>query len=372
MRWRCRLGRECFRRARRVATWSTFPLILVACAVEPTQGTLQQPAVALSVIGNRPVADDRPAFRSVFCQFVRSGEPGEPVGPCDDFLWPLPDKESAVALPVLNKAEDYRLRILIVGGAFGDCYPPASTPFARSVDRLKSRGVSIDYVAVSGRSSTALNSETIAARVLAESRDDPRPLVLVGYSKGTADILYTLTSNPDAAARVSAVVSIAGAVNGSPLATRYFGLYDRFFSKLTIGSCRPTKDHGVVDSLIPSTRLQWLAENSLLLPPIRYYSVGTFTTPSRLARILAYPQRQLSKIDERNDGQLLAQDQLIPGSKLLGYVNADHWSVAVQMEDKFPFLAHRSVGKHPFPQRALLESILIFVEHDLNQPEVDR
>jgi hypothetical protein len=369
VRWR--RGLEWFRRTRSVAVWGTFPLVLVGCAVEPPQRTLQQPAVALSVIGNRPVADGRPAFRSVFCQFVRSGEPGEPAGPCDEFLWRLPDEEPAPALPVLEKAEDSRLRVLIVGGAFGDCYPPASTPFAQSVDRLRSRGVSIEYVAVSGRSSTALNSKTIADRVLAEPSDESRPIVLIGYSKGAADILETLTSHPEAAARVSAVVSVAGAVNGSPLASRYLGLYDRFLSKVAIGSC-PPGDGGVVDSLSRSTRLKWLAENSKKLPHIRYYSVGTFTTPSRLARILAYPQRQLSRIDYRNDGQLLVQDQLIPGSKLLGYANADHWSVALQMEDRFPYLAHRSVGKHPFPQRALLESILSFVEHDLYQPDVDR
>ena len=41
------------------------------------------------------------------------------------------------------------------------------------------------------------------------------------------------------------------------------------------------------------------------------------------------------EIDPLNDGQLLFIDQLIPGSALLGYVNADHWTVAIPVEEKF-------------------------------------
>lgn len=40
----------------------------------------------------------------------------------------------------------------------------------------------------------------------------------MGYSKGTPDILEAIVSYPELEARVAAVVSIAGAVGGSPLA----------------------------------------------------------------------------------------------------------------------------------------------------------
>jgi hypothetical protein len=36
----------------------------------------------------------------------------------------------------------------------------------------------------------------------------------------------------------------------------------------------------------------------------------------------------------RNDGLLLIYDQIIPGGTLLGYANADHWSVALSLENK--------------------------------------
>ena len=50
-------------------------------------------------------------------------------------------------------------------------------------------------------------------------------------------------------------------------------------------------------------------------------------------------------IDGRNDSQVIFYDQLIPGSTLLGYLNADHWAVAVPIAR-----AHDTVGvavRHP-------------------------
>jgi hypothetical protein len=343
---------------------SAFALGLLGCATQPTLQSLQLPAVALTVVGNRTIMDGRSEFRSVFCERLLAKDLGNRVHPCDDFLWRLPDeKPSFDPLPPGGRVEESPLRVFIVGGAFGDCYPPASTPFTEAVAGLKQAGVRIEYIDVSGRSSSALNADTIANRILSEPPDTLRPIVLIGYSKGAADILETLVRRPEVRPLVSAVVSVAGAVNGSPLATEYAGLYGRVLSQRALGAC-PPGNGGVLGSLTRSTRLHWLSDN-ILPPEIRYFSIGTFTTPSHLARVLAIPQRQLSKIDARNDGQLLVQDELIPGGTLLGYANADHWSVAVRLEDRFPFLAHRQVGKHPFPQRALLESILLFVERDL-------
>jgi hypothetical protein len=65
-----------------------------------------------------------------------------------------------------------------------------------------------------------------------------------------------------------------------------------------------------------------------------------------------------------NDGQLLVQDALIPGSTLLGYLDADHWAVALDIEDESPLLAHRKTDAH-FPHLALLQAILLQVTTDV-------
>jgi hypothetical protein len=68
----------------------------------------------------------------------------------------------------------------------------------------------------------------------------------------------------------------------------------------------------------------------------------------------------LLKHDRRNDGQLLARAALIPGSTLLGYLNADHWSAAIDVESVHPILGARP-DPAPFPRTALLEAILLQV-----------
>lgn len=82
--------------------------------------------------------------------------------------------------------------------------------------------------------------------------------------------------------------------------------------------------------------------------------------PELAARALAPVWRELLSYDARNDGQLLARDMLVPGSTLLGYVNADHWSVAVDVEKVHSVLGARR-DPEPFPRAALLEAILLLV-----------
>jgi hypothetical protein len=69
------------------------------------------------------------------------------------------------------------------------------------------------------------------------------------------------------------------------------------------------------------------------------------------------------KHDRRNDGQLLAEDALVPGSTLLGYLHADHWAVALDIEDESPLLAQRKIEAR-FPHLALLHAILQQVATD--------
>jgi hypothetical protein len=90
---------------------------------------------------------------------------------------------------------------------------------------------------------------------------------------------------------------------------------------------------------------------------INYYSIAAFTTHDRVARSLVVSWETLLKYEHRNDGQLLAHDALIPGSTLLGYLDADHWAVALDIEDESPLLAHRD-EEAQFPHRALLHAIL--------------
>ncbi|UCE64246.1 MAG: hypothetical protein JSU59_03640, partial [Nitrospirota bacterium] len=87
-------------------------------------------------------------------------------------------------------------------------------------------------------------------------------VVLVGYSKGTTDALEAAVNHPEVAQRVSAIVSFAGVVGGSPLADSLPGFQESLIKNMHIPAC-PEGDQGVVESLSRKTRQAWLAEHTL-------------------------------------------------------------------------------------------------------------
>lgn len=127
--------------------------------------------------------------------------------------------------------------------------------------------------------------------------------------------------------------------------------------------CSPG-DGGAIESLLPSTRKAWLAQNQLPRD-FPYYSLATFPQPERISSILKPSYRKLGRADGRNDSQILFYDQVIPGSALIGYLNADHWALTVPIARSHKFLGSTFVNHNDFPREALLEAILRFIEEDL-------
>ena len=123
-------------------------------------------------------------------------------------------------------------------------------------------------------------------------------------------------------------------------------------------------DGGALESLRPSVRRAWLADNPLP-PDVLYYSIVGLQKPDRISRGLRIAYNLLSDIDPRNDGNLLFYDQIIPGSTLLGYANADHWAISTDLGAS-PYAVVRSLAnKSDYPRQALLEATLRFVELDM-------
>jgi hypothetical protein len=82
--------------------------------------------------------------------------------------------------------------------------------------------------------------------------------------------------------------------------------------------------------------------------------------PGALGRL-----HKLSRVDARNDSQVLFYNQVIPGSTLVGYLNADHWALAVPVSRSHPWLGSTLLNHNGYPREALLEALLRFVEWDL-------
>ena len=125
-----------------------------------------------------------------------------------------------------------------------------------------------------------------------------------------------------------------------------------------------------MESLRPSVRRAWLANNPLPAD-VAYYSIVGLPTPDRISRGLKAAYNVLSDIDPRNDGNLIFYDQVIPGSTLLGFINADHWALAVPIARSHSFIGSTFVDKNDYPREALVEAVLRFVTEDLEHREMN-
>jgi hypothetical protein len=343
-------------------SWFLIVFVIVGCGAKTSENLVVIPARMLAIVGTPSVGDGRVRFREVFCSVLalRHGPQENPQ--CQDYLWRLADEKDGAVAPARLPPHDPRLRIVLVAGAFSECLSEAGQLYRSGVQRLQSLGYRIDTVHISGRSGSDTDARLIAEALGQIPVEADERLLMLGHSKGAVDILHFLVNYPEQAARVSAVLSVAGAVNGSPLADMTAPLYVLFGAYLPFVRCGPG-DHQVIADLEPTVRLHWLATHRLPAH-VRYFSLAAFAERARVARALFLTSGWLARLDPQNDGQLLARDMLIPGSTLLGYARADHWAVALTLENKFPFLAGRPGVQNKFPADVLFEAMVLFViEH---------
>jgi pimeloyl-ACP methyl ester carboxylesterase len=257
------------------------------------------------------------------------------------------------------------LRVILVGGLLSDCVADVAAIYGDALEALRERGYQVELIPVGGLSSSRRNAKEIAEFLSRLELQPDEKLVLIGHSKGAIDILRFLVDFPGSLEAVVAVASIAGAINGSPLADWVGETARPWLGWLPRSWCSPG-DSGALDDLRRSERLEWLRSNRLP-DSVRYYSVAAFTPREEAAWPLQHSHYFLSYVDPRNDGQLIFYDQIIPGATLLGYANTDHWGVALPLETKHFWLGLRPVDVPPFPRTALLEAILLYVAEELRR-----
>jgi len=334
---------------------------LLGCSTQLLPYSLAVPAQTIRPIGTPDPIDGRRRFREIFCALLAQ-EPGfgSTAEECDAQLLRLSDEPPPAEAPAPLPAHDTRYRVLIVPGLFGECYADYVTPFQGASVRLAGLGYRVEPLMVSGRSSADHNADQIAAAVRAIDLAAEDRLVLVGHSKGGVDILHFLVNHPELVDRVDAVVSVAGAINGSPIANWLAKHYERWLADLGFDACQPG-DGGALESLRRPTRQRWLAAHPLP-PEVPRFSVAGFTEAGNTAHLFRSYAKDLARIDPRNDGQLLFFDQVIPGATLLGYANADHFAVAIPFEESANSLVSRAaLGHAPYPRGVLLEAVLLYV-----------
>ena len=111
---------------------------------------------------------------------------------CEDYLWRLNDEQQGDRLSQPLPRHDPILRIILVTGAFAECFPKKGKPYQDAAARLEKLGYRIDTIVVSGRSSSSYNAAMIAETVDGFEFKATERLILLGYSKGATDTLHFL------------------------------------------------------------------------------------------------------------------------------------------------------------------------------------
>jgi len=348
---------------------TTACLLLGACAPQPlTPYSTDTPALALLPASQAGIQDRRARFREIYCAVLQARGAALPdYRPCEQAMTKVGAEPAPTGRAVDLGASKRRLIAALVPGVGYACVEPWLSP-AGTVDRhVRQFGYEATVIKVDALSGGATNARQIRDAVMALPADAGAPrLVLIGYSKGAPDILEAVTTYPEIRTRIAAVASVAGAVGGSALADDATQNQANLMQYFPGATCDPG-DGGAVESLRPATRKAWLAQHPLPRE-LRYYSIVTFPQPERISLILRPSYKKLAQIDPRNDSQVIFYDQLIPGSSLLGFLNADHWAIALPINRSHETIASNFVTQNDYPREALLEALLRFVEEDLSTP----
>ncbi len=341
---------------RQVLLGLALALLLAGCTREPMlPHTLALPAQTLSLPQAPPATDGRVRFRQIFC----SRHDGDA---CKQFLLSLNDEPPPPTNTHPPPHPAGALKLVLIPGLYDECIRGWVDFYGQALGRLREQGYDVEMLAVNSRSGSDHNAAQIAAYVNALPPGEQHRLVLLGHSKGAADILHFLVEYPEPASRIAAMVSVAGAINGSPLADWAVDSMKGWESLVPASLCEPGDDRAL-QSLTRQASMSWLSSNPLPKGP-RYFSLVTISDSDSIAWPLRYSYQHLAEIDPRNDGLLLFFDQLIPGGELLGYLAADHWRVAYPVEEVGLLTAGR-VKQAPFPRDRLLEAVMIYVAEAL-------
>jgi len=341
-------------------------LALAGCTGSPlVPFSTDAPPLVLAPVAQAGVTDQRGRFREIYCAVLQARAAEIPDHrPCDDALTRLGSEPAGSGQPVPLAASSRRLVAAVIPGIGWDCIAKWLQAPGTTDQHVRKYGYELRSIRVDALSGIGKNARQIRDAVMAMDLGPGAPrLVLIGYSKGTPDALEAIVSYPEIRPRVAAVVSVAGAVGGSPLANdaeQYQADLMRHFP----GSTCDSGDGGGVASLRTDVRRNWLARNPLPRD-VPTYSVVTLPQPERISSILRKSADKLSMIDGRNDSQVIFYDQVIPGSTLVGYLNADHWAIAVPIARTHDTIGSLFVTQNAYPREALMEAVLRFVEEDL-------
>lgn len=349
----------------RILAAAILSLHVVGCTPSPMlKYGMDTPPAVLVPIRYAGISDERARFREIYCAVQKDhGFLLPDDRPCEQALHRLRNEPGPEGRPVHLGNARLPMRVVIIPGLMSECVSGFIQPFTDARPHVESFGYRTGVIMVSGLAGSAHNADQIRDAVAGLFLSPDEKLVFLGYSKGAADILEAVARHRDLASRTAAVVTLGGVVSGTPMADDVSDFLKQFADQWFEGRCPPGKGQAF-DSLRRAERLSWLSDNALPAS-VSYFSLAAFTDRDNISLVLRSGYDKLALVDPRNDSQVVAHDSLVPGGGLLGYLNADHWAVAMPFDRVHPVWAETLVTRNAFPREVLLEAIARFVEESL-------
>jgi pimeloyl-ACP methyl ester carboxylesterase len=307
----------------RVPTLATLLLLglavtsLTGCrstAAPITWGAVPPPTVRADVV------DGRGRFREILCALRQVRGAGPDGRSCEEALVRFPDEPAGPGAMVATDGAPSRRRIVVVPGIFGECIAPWIQAYGDARPALESLGARTALIRVSGTASSAENASHVRDFVVALDPGTDEQVILVGYSKGAVDAVEALVRFPELAPRVAALVTVASPLGGSPIADTIPRWQRVLIERALAPFCGGR--HGGITSLTREARRPFMA-TARLPASVRYFSVVAVAEERDVSRPLAGYYRDLALVDPHNDGQVISEDAVLPGSVLLGYARRE-------------------------------------------------
>lgn len=320
-----------------------------------------------AAIDRASLTDGRARFRAVLHAVnAAHGRALPDYRPTDEILRDLEGEEVwAEAVPAYQAPLPPHLRVIAVPGFLTQCIAFLSDVLTDAMAHLETLGAKTLVAALDGRGGAAFNARQLRDTIMALPEGETT--ILIAMSKGTVDAQEMLARYPETHARVQAVVSLVGAVCGSPLAHLAPNWLKWIERRLPLPHC-PLHNGAAVESLTPDVRRSFLSGHAPV-PGVRYYSLGAAVEADGMSKGMQVSYQALSRLQPLNDGQMLLADQILPGAEVLGVLNGDHIAVGMPF-NRNPSWLGRWVAKHlldrnAFPREVVTEAIVRRVMEDL-------
>lgn len=342
------------RRAAQIARWTVGGLVFgLACGCAPREVPLY-PVAPTALVPIEHAHDKARPFARVFCSVLThfQDEKGHSWGDCSRYLETV---EAPAPLTPLTTT----LRFAFVGGFGEDCMRDVHAYSTAMAHLREAHQVVVERISVPPFGASEKNG-AIIARHLEEgwASDRTRRYVLIGYSKGAADLLEALRLVDAPQTKVAALVTIAGTIGGATLPEAFRSLMQASRPWMT-PEC-PANIHEGIQSLLPDVRYRFLQDNPL---PVAGYLIAGATSANETSKALRDSWKSLKPYGPRQDGLLLAWTEMLPGATFLGFARADHWAIALPFDESPQ--QFKAIDRNRFPRDALLEAIVRFVSANL-------